>query len=80
MCNLYSLTKGPSTILEFTRALRSEVGNLKLLPGIFPDIAAPVVRTGADGTRELVRARWGVPTPRSTSMVPMVRPSFGRRE
>ena len=63
MCNLYSLTKGPAAILAFTRAMRSEVGNLEPLPGIFPDYAAPIVRTGVDGVRELVRARWGMPTP-----------------
>ena len=33
------------------------------LPSIFPDVAAPIARTGEDGTRELVRARWGMPTP-----------------
>ena len=41
-------------------------GNLPLLPGIFPDYAAPVVRTGADGARELVKARWGMPSPAFT--------------
>ena len=34
-----------------------------MLPGIFPDYAAPIVRTGADGVRELVMARWGMPSP-----------------
>ena len=32
------------------------------LPGIFPDYSAPIVRNGPD-ERELVRARWGLPTP-----------------
>jgi putative SOS response-associated peptidase YedK len=61
MCNLYSLTKGQQAILEFTRAMRADVGNLQ--PGkVFPDYPAPIVRTGYDGQRELVRARWGMPS------------------
>jgi putative SOS response-associated peptidase YedK len=32
------------------------------LPGIFPDYAAPIVRNSAEG-RELVMARWGMPSP-----------------
>ena len=33
------------------------------MPGIFPDMLAPIVRTGSDGQRELVMARWGMPSP-----------------
>jgi putative SOS response-associated peptidase YedK len=33
------------------------------MPGIFPDWFAPVIRTGDDGVRELVKLRWGMPTP-----------------
>lgn len=62
MCNLYNITKGPSAILEFTRAMRNNAGNLE--PGkIYPDYQAPIVRVSSDGERELVRARWGMPTP-----------------
>ena len=32
------------------------------LPGVFPDYFAPIVRNGAEG-RELVMARWGMPSP-----------------
>jgi len=63
MCNLYSLTKGQAAIVALTRAMRDRTGNLPSLPGIFPDYAAPIVRTGADGERELVMARWGMPSP-----------------
>ena len=63
MCNLYSLTKGQDAIRALARVLRDEAGNLPLLPGIFPDHVAPIVRTGADGVRELVMARWGMPSP-----------------
>lgn len=62
MCNLYNVTKGPQAILEFTRSMRNEAGNLEL-GNIYPDYPAPIVRTGADGERELTRARWGMPTP-----------------
>jgi putative SOS response-associated peptidase YedK len=64
MCNLYSLTKGQQAILELSRAMRDRAGNLPSMPGIFPDYEAPIVRTGEDGGRELVRARWGMPSPR----------------
>ena len=61
MCNLYSHTKGQTAILEFTRAMVDRTGNLPPQPGIFPDYAAPIVRNGAEG-RELVTARWGMPS------------------
>jgi putative SOS response-associated peptidase YedK len=63
MCNLYAMTKGPAAIREATRAMRDTTGNLEPLPAIFPDYVAPVVRTGADGVRELVMMRWGFPPP-----------------
>ena len=59
MCNLYSLTKGQAAIRDWFRASNDRTGNLPLLPGIFPDQMAPIVRNGADGGRELVIARWG---------------------
>jgi putative SOS response-associated peptidase YedK len=63
MCNLYSVTKGQSAIRDLFRASRDRVGNLPLLPAIFPDQMAPIVRVGAEGERELVMARWGMPGP-----------------
>lgn len=63
MCNLYNVTKGPQAILDLARAFRADVGNMA--PGdIYPDLPAPIVRTGTDGQRELVRARWGMPSSR----------------
>ena len=62
MCNLYSVTKGQQAIIDFTRAVKQKVGNLPPQPGVFPDYAAPIVRNGPDG-RELVMARWGMPSP-----------------
>lgn len=62
MCNLYSLTKGQAAILAMARVMVDRTGNLAPMPGIFPDDAAPVVRTGAEG-RELCLARWRMPSP-----------------
>lgn len=63
MCNLYALTKGQAAIAQLARAMRDGAGNLPPLPAIFPDASAPIVRTGEDGVRELVLARWGMPSP-----------------
>lgn len=62
MCNLYSMTTSQQAIRDFARVMRDGAGNLPPLPGIFPDYAAPIVRQG-DGGRELVMARWGMPSP-----------------
>lgn len=62
MCNLYSMTKNQDAIRRLFRVDRDLTGNLPPLPGIFPDYAAPIVRAGADGKRELVLARWGMPS------------------
>jgi|CXWL01.1.fsa_nt_gi putative SOS response-associated peptidase YedK len=63
MCNLYSMTKSREAVVAFTRAMRDSTGNQPPLPAIFPDQIAPVVRTGADGVREVVNMRWGFPPP-----------------
>ena len=62
MCNLYSLTKGQSAIIALARAMGDKTGNLPSMPGIFPDYPAPIVRNH-QGSRELVLARWGMPSP-----------------
>src|SRR6201985_3297938 len=61
MCNLYSMTKNVDAIRRLFGALNSRVGNLPSMPGIFPDYAAPIVRNAPDG-REIVMARWGMPS------------------
>ena len=63
MCNLYSLTKGQSAIRDLFSVRHDRTGNLPLFPSIFPDQLAPIVWRGADGERELVTARWGMPGP-----------------
>jgi putative SOS response-associated peptidase YedK len=63
MCNLYSETKGQAAIRALFGAAHDRTGNLPAFPEIFPDQMAPVVRNSADGERELVMARWGMPGP-----------------
>lgn len=61
MCNLYRQRSGPQAIMDMAKAMRSTVGNLA--PGdIYPDYPAPIVRTAADGVRELALSRWGMPS------------------
>ena len=62
MCNLYSHTTNVQAIIDLVGALRNGAGNLPPQPNIFPDYPAPIVRTAAGGGRELVMARWGMPT------------------
>jgi putative SOS response-associated peptidase YedK len=50
-------------MLDLARAMRSDVGNLEPRD-TYPDYPAPIVRTGSDGERELVMARWGLPSSR----------------
>jgi putative SOS response-associated peptidase YedK len=62
MCNLYSILRSQDAIRVWAGVMVDKMGNLPPMPGVFPDYAAPIVRNGADG-RELVMARWGMPTP-----------------
>jgi putative SOS response-associated peptidase YedK len=57
------MTKGQQAIRDLVRASCDSAGNLPPLPGIFPDMLAPVVRTAPAGERELLRMRWGMPCP-----------------
>ncbi|KAB0679550.1 SOS response-associated peptidase [Aureimonas leprariae] len=63
MCNLYSITTPQTALREFLNAVIDKTGNLRTLPGVFPDTEAPIVRNGGEG-RELAMARWGMPSPR----------------
>ena len=67
MCNLYSVTKSQQAIRDLAKAMsgewRNSTGNLEPQPSIFPDQLAPVVRSTPDGSRELIKMRWGFPSP-----------------
>jgi putative SOS response-associated peptidase YedK len=62
VCNLYSMLKSQEAMRRLFDGLVDRAGNMPLLPGIYPDYNAPIIRNGAEG-RELVMARWGMPTP-----------------
>ncbi|MFN3275431.1 MAG: SOS response-associated peptidase [Paracoccus sp. (in: a-proteobacteria)] len=63
MCNLYSNTTTQEAMRRIVEGLSDRAGNLT--PGsIYPDQLAPIVRNGSDGP-ELVKARWGMPSPPS---------------
>ncbi|MCY4152462.1 MAG: SOS response-associated peptidase family protein [Aestuariivita sp.] len=70
MCNLYSQTKGQDAIrqlfdpvLAANETWKDSVGNLETQSKIWPDMQAPIIRRSSDNGWELVRARWGMPTP-----------------
>lgn len=62
MCNLYAMTTNQEAIRQLFKVAVDNTGNLPSKPGIYPDYAAPIVRN-SDAGRELVLARWGMPTP-----------------
>ena len=49
MCNLYSAIKGQAANRGLFAANYDRTGNLPLLPTIFPDQLARIVRVGVDG-------------------------------
>lgn len=63
MCNLYAMTDSQQAIREAAGVMTDHTGNLAALPEIWPNTLAPVVRNAQEGGRELVMARWGMPTP-----------------
>lgn len=63
MCNLYSMTSNQEAIRRMFAVSVDNTGNLPPQPGVYPDYFAPIVRNSAAG-RELVVARWGMPTPK----------------
>ncbi|MFA7440861.1 MAG: SOS response-associated peptidase [Sphingomonadaceae bacterium] len=62
MCNLYSLVKGQAAIRQLAEVMTDHTGNLPEMAGIYPDYPAPIV-CNSEGGRELVMARWGMPSP-----------------
>ncbi|NHN84896.1 SOS response-associated peptidase [Acetobacter musti] len=64
MCNLYQMLSTQHEIRDIARVLLDRTGNLQPLEGIYPNTMAPVVRNTPEG-RELIMARWGMPTPPS---------------
>ena len=65
VCNLYSMLRSQEAMRRLFDGLQDHAGNMPPLPGVYPDYEAPIVRMAADGGRELVMARWGMPSPPS---------------
>lgn len=65
MCNMYSMVSNKEAIRAFAKFLRTGpfIDNLPLIPGIYANGWAPIVRATDDGARELAAVRWGLPTP-----------------
>jgi len=68
MCDLCSVTKGQSAVRDLFAVKHDRAGNLPPLPGVFPDQMAPIIRSGADGERELVMGRCHVAKQRARSV------------
>lgn len=62
MCNLYAMRKGRAEAARLARAMTDRNNNQPPMPGVFPDYAAPIIRNGAEGGREMVDVRWGMPS------------------
>lgn len=63
MCNLYSNTTTQEAMRRLFDGPNDRAGNVE--PGkVYPDQLAPIIRHGERGF-ELVRARWGLPSPPS---------------
>ncbi len=63
MCNLYSLTRMPAQVAALFRVSHNRMTAFEPKDAIFPGHVAPVVRTSADGERELVTMSWGFVLP-----------------
>ena len=68
MCNLYSIMSARAEAARAAQAMRDRNNNQPPIPGVFPDYAAPIVRHGADGQREMVDMRWGMPSSKKALM------------
>lgn len=63
MCNLYNVTTTQEAMRRLFADIDDRAGNLAP-SNIYPDQLAPIVRNG-DSAPELVKARWGMPSPPS---------------
>jgi putative SOS response-associated peptidase YedK len=62
VCNLYSNTTTQQLMRQLFNGLTDRAGNVA--PGLFyPDQMGAIVRHGAESGLELVKARWGMPSP-----------------
>jgi putative SOS response-associated peptidase YedK len=59
MCNLYSLNKKRDAVARYFRVSHNRAAMFEPTTAIFPKHVAPVVRSAADGEREIVTMSWG---------------------
>lgn len=62
MCNEYRSGRNQAEIRSHFRVKHDRTGNLDQ-GHLFPDRLAPVIRRDGDGDRELLKMRWGFPSP-----------------
>jgi putative SOS response-associated peptidase YedK len=62
MCNLYNVTTNQEAIRSFVSITHDLIGNMEPSIDVYPDRFAPIVRNTAEGGRELVPVRWGMPS------------------
>ena len=73
MCHAYSITTNEEALRQVIRAMFKQtvfdfdvadnIGNMAPQTGIYPDMFAPIIRNRPGLRRELVKVRWGMPTP-----------------
>ena len=63
MCNLYSIPEGQSAIRDLFAVRHDRARNVSTAARDLPGPNAPILCVYADGERELVMARWGMPGP-----------------
>ena len=63
MCNLYSLNKNRESVAKMFNVGHNRAVDIPLLPCIFPNYNAPVMRASVDGERELINMNWGFVLP-----------------
>jgi putative SOS response-associated peptidase YedK len=56
------MTTNREALRRISEAMNDKVGNLPELPGIYPDYLAPIVILNSAGEREIILARWGIPS------------------
>ena len=57
MCNPYNVSTTQQIMIEWTRAMRDVIGNLKPSLDVYPNYPAPVVRNAPDGVRKIGATR-----------------------
>ncbi|MGN8119954.1 SOS response-associated peptidase [Labrys sp. 22185] len=67
MCNLFNQEMTQEELRLLGPVIRDTI-NWPDAADIYPDLPSPIIRQGADGVRELVLARWGMPKSEETQM------------